>query len=169
MTVSLNPLHSDETRVRLLVPGCGLGLPVFERTRAPDWQLRAPSEIICDRLTSHYKIDRIADARDIALISLHKHAEDLRQASLLFYHSARKEDYMSLSCGLHSLLSYLFAQQDFHRVGCFVHTQDNLLTAVLRENKMRREGLIRRHRLYGDKWCDEFLYGVLEEEWDTTS
>lgn len=63
------------------------------------------------------------------------------------------------------LLGYCFETLQLHRVSATVDCRNSASIALLDRVGMRREGHFRKHMWFKGEWCDEFLYAMLQEEW----
>nr|MDO8134577.1 GNAT family N-acetyltransferase [Candidatus Njordarchaeum guaymaensis] len=64
-----------------------------------------------------------------------------------------------------ALLAYGFNQLGLHRIYATCDTENVPSTRVLQKIGMRREGLLREHKLQKDKWRNSYLYAILAHEW----
>jgi RimJ/RimL family protein N-acetyltransferase len=63
-----------------------------------------------------------------------------------------------------AVLRFAFSELKAHRVVAFCHAENSASTRVMEKLGMQREGRLRKVRWLDEKWNDEYLYGILEEE-----
>ncbi len=65
------------------------------------------------------------------------------------------------------VLQYLFEPLQMHRVFVRTDPENRPAAALLERLHMRQEGHFLRNYWLRDRWTDEVLYAMLEDEWDT--
>lgn len=97
------------------------------------------------------------------------HPEDFRQAEIGFTiapgHQGR--GYATEAAG--RLLGYLFGPRAKHRVTACCDARNEACAAVLERLGMRREGHLRQSTWAKGEWTDDFLYALLDREWQSSS
>lgn len=66
------------------------------------------------------------------------------------------------------VLRFAFEQLKAHRVVAFCHHQNAASYRVMEKIGLRREGLLRGTRWWNNQWTDEYVYGMLEKDWQKT-
>ena len=64
-----------------------------------------------------------------------------------------------------SLLAFGFQDLDMHRIFATCDPENIASARVLEKIGMRREGHLREHRWYKQKWQSSYLYSILSREW----
>lgn len=64
------------------------------------------------------------------------------------------------------LIRFAFSELKAHRVMAFCHADNKASTRVMEKAGMQCEGRLRKVRWLHDTWHDEFVYSVLEEEYN---
>ena len=62
-------------------------------------------------------------------------------------------------------LTYAFRTYHLHRVTALLDVENHRSAALLERLGFRREGHFLQSSWFKGKWCDEYLYAVLHEEW----
>lgn len=65
------------------------------------------------------------------------------------------------------ILQYLFETLRKHRVFARTDPENKPAVALLERLQMRKEGHFRRSYWFRERWTDDVLYAMLEEEWNT--
>ena len=68
-----------------------------------------------------------------------------------------------------TLLHHGFAELGLHRVHAHCVAENVASARVLERLGMRKEGVLREHEFFRERWWDVFLYGILEREWRSRS
>ena len=66
----------------------------------------------------------------------------------------------------HRMLEYAFNQLIAHRVVAFCHTENTASVKVMEKTGMKQEGRLRETRWFNDCWADEFVYAILESDYE---
>jgi RimJ/RimL family protein N-acetyltransferase len=67
------------------------------------------------------------------------------------------------------LLKYIFETLGLHRVIAIVDCENAASVALLERLGLRREGHFHQNTWFKGKWADEYIYAMLEEEWQNYS
>ncbi len=65
-----------------------------------------------------------------------------------------------------ALIGYGFAAMGLHRVWADVDPGNIASWRVMEKVGMRREGLLRENAFIGNRWCDSYIYAILDHEWN---
>ncbi len=65
-----------------------------------------------------------------------------------------------------ALVGYGFAEMGVHRVWADVDPGNIASWRVMEKVGLRREGLLRENAFIGNRWCDSYIYAMLEREWN---
>jgi ribosomal-protein-alanine N-acetyltransferase len=65
-----------------------------------------------------------------------------------------------------ALIQYGFQTLGLHRIYATCRPENIGSAKVMEKVGMQREGRLREHMWHGDKWCDSFLYSILDYEVD---
>jgi ribosomal-protein-alanine N-acetyltransferase len=65
-----------------------------------------------------------------------------------------------------ALVAFAFTQHDAHRVFTYCNLDNFASQRVLEKAGMQREGLIRESEWNRGAWHDEYLYGILRQDWE---
>lgn len=66
------------------------------------------------------------------------------------------------------LLGFAFEELKAHRVSAFCHVLNTASVRVMEKLSMQRDGLLRGTRWWREAWHDEFVYSILEKDWENT-
>lgn len=66
----------------------------------------------------------------------------------------------------HELIRFGFEELKIHRIRATCDSENYGSFRVMERNNMRREGHFIKNRNIRGQWRDEFLYAILDEEWD---
>jgi ribosomal-protein-alanine N-acetyltransferase len=64
-----------------------------------------------------------------------------------------------------ALIAFGFNQLDLHRIYATCDTRNVASTRVLEKTGMRREGILREHKLQRGEWRSSYVYAVIIHEW----
>ena len=64
-----------------------------------------------------------------------------------------------------ALVAFGFEKLGMHRICAFCDVDNGASVRVLEKAGFQREGLLRKHILIRGRWRDQYLYAILEEEW----
>ncbi|GGG69202.1 GNAT family N-acetyltransferase [Paenibacillus radicis (ex Gao et al. 2016)] len=64
------------------------------------------------------------------------------------------------------LIGYAFSDLNAHRVVAYANTENTASEKLMTRAGMKLDGILREVRICNGKWCNEFIYSVLEHEWD---
>ena len=68
--------------------------------------------------------------------------------------------------GVEAILNYCFTQRELHRMIAKCDIRNTASMRVMERLGMRREAHFKKSILIRDQWQDEYLYAILEEEWN---
>ena len=101
-------------------------------------------------------------------IGLHFFEENLMEAEIGYTISP---DFQGKGYGLEAvreILNYLFGKLCKHRVFASVDPDNNPSIALLEKIGMRKEAHFRKNLFIDGNWIDEFIYALLDDEWNMT-
>lgn len=64
------------------------------------------------------------------------------------------------------MLEFAFDQLKAHRVVAFCHAENSASVKVMKKIGMKQEGHLRQTRWFNDRWADEYVYGILESDFE---
>ncbi len=64
-----------------------------------------------------------------------------------------------------AMLGFAFGELSAHRVVAFCTANNQASARVMEKLGMKRDGLLRQTRWWNGAWADEFVYSILEHEW----
>ena len=64
------------------------------------------------------------------------------------------------------MIGYAFRNLNAHRVVAYANTENVLSEKLMIRSGMIKEGVLREVRYCNNKWANEFIYSVLESEWN---
>ena len=64
------------------------------------------------------------------------------------------------------MLAFAFAALGAHRVVAFCNANNHASIRVMEKNGMQRDGHLRETLWWNGAWTDEFVYSILEREWE---
>ncbi|MDR3573319.1 MAG: GNAT family protein [Anaerolineaceae bacterium] len=105
------------------------------------------------------------DGQVIGDVAFHIFAEDILQAEIAFtfVRSYWGQGYATEAAS--RLLDYLFGELRLHRVRAICDVENLASARVLERLGMRREGDFIENIWFKGKWGSEFLYAILDREW----
>lgn len=93
-------------------------------------------------------------------------ADDAQQAEIGYTLAADAQGRGLATEAVAAWLSYAFRAFDLHRVTALLDVENHRSAALLERLGFRREGHFLQSDWFKGKWCDEYLYAVLREEWE---
>lgn len=99
--------------------------------------------------------------------ALHVHSPDARQATIGITLAPANQGQGFATEALTCLLDYLFRQKKLHRVAADTDPANTSSWSLLERLGMRREGHLHESLWFKGQWADEYVYGILAEEWLT--
>jgi ribosomal-protein-alanine N-acetyltransferase len=66
------------------------------------------------------------------------------------------------------VLNFAFNKLQAHRVVAFCNAKNQASERVMEKIGMQFEGRLRQTRWWHDAWCDELVYGILDQDWADT-
>jgi [ribosomal protein S5]-alanine N-acetyltransferase len=63
------------------------------------------------------------------------------------------------------IINWAFQELRVHRIVAFCHADNAASVRVMEKLGMHQDGRLRETRWLGGKWCDEYVYSILEKEW----
>jgi ribosomal-protein-alanine N-acetyltransferase len=64
------------------------------------------------------------------------------------------------------VMDWAFREFLIHRIVAYCHSDNSASVHVMEKLGMRQEGRLRETRWLNDKWWDEYVYAILEKEWE---
>ena len=64
-----------------------------------------------------------------------------------------------------AILDFGFEQLGLHRISAWCNVENTASSHVMEKNGMQREGRLREFRMQQGRWCDSYLYSILDHEW----
>jgi len=117
--------------------------------------------------SSHtFIIEGIADGRKIGIISYYLTRSDYPYLYEIGYRIEPKErnkGYTTEAAGV--LIDHMFATLDIERIEAVADTKNFASQRVLGKNGFRREGRLKKRVRLNGKYRDEYIFGLLREEW----
>lgn len=83
-------------------------------------------------------------------VAIHRHYWDLRIGAL----------------ATHAAMGFGFSRFGMRRIHAYVDTRNERCWRMLERVGMRREGHLVRWKKFKDQWVDDYLYAMLDEEWN---
>lgn len=71
------------------------------------------------------------------------------------------------SSAARAMLSFGFRSLHLHRIWANCISENIGSARVLEKIGMKREGELRNHEYFKDRWWNTLMYGILEDEWET--
>lgn len=65
-----------------------------------------------------------------------------------------------------AVLDFAFGELGVHRVVAFCNVHNTASARVMQKIGMQQDGLLRGTRWWNGDWCDEYVYGILERDWE---
>ncbi len=93
--------------------------------------------------------------------------DDERQAEIGYTLARAYQGRGIASEAISCLLEYAFASLGLHRVIAITDVENAPSVALLARLGLRREGHFRQNVWFKGKWGDEYLYAMLQEEWQS--
>lgn len=93
-------------------------------------------------------------------------ADDPQQAELGYTLAAEAQGRGLATEAIAAWLTYAFPAYHLHRVTALLDVENHRSAALLERLGFRREGHFLQSGWFKGKWCDEYLYAVLREEWE---
>jgi RimJ/RimL family protein N-acetyltransferase len=92
-------------------------------------------------------------------------ADDSEQAELGYTLATAAQGRGLATEAVAAWLAYAFDAYHLHRVTALLDVENHRSAALLERLGFRREGHFLRSAWFKGKWCDEYLYAILREEW----
>lgn len=99
--------------------------------------------------------------------ALYLHSPDARHATIGITLARANQGQGFATEALTCLLDHLFRQMQLHRVVADTDPANISSWSLLERLGMRREGHLRQSLWFKGQWADEYVYGILAEEWLT--
>lgn len=96
-------------------------------------------------------------------------ANDPKQAEIGYTLAADAQGHGLATEAVEAWLTYAFRAYHLHRVTALLDVENHRSAALLERLGFRREGHFLQSGWFKGKWCDEYLYAILREEWLTRS
>jgi RimJ/RimL family protein N-acetyltransferase len=114
----------------------------------------------------NFIIEDRTDNRKMGFISYYSVRSDYLNLYEIGYRmkpSERRKGYTTEAVGL--LVGLLFTKKGIERIEAVTDTENLPSQRVLEKNGFRREGVLRRRFYLNGDYRDEYMYGLLREEW----
>jgi RimJ/RimL family protein N-acetyltransferase len=99
--------------------------------------------------------------------AVYLHTPDARQATIGITLAQANQGRGFATEALTCLLDHLFGHMQLHRVVADTDPANTSSWSLLERVRMRREGHLRQSLWFKGQWADEYVYGILAEEWLT--
>lgn len=111
-----------------------------------------------------FAVERTAEGDHIGDVGVDLHA-NLMQAQIGFTFAAAHHGQGYASEAVRGVLGHLFSERGLHRVAADCDVRNTASARLLERVGFAREGMRRQHVFCKGEWTDEFLWGMLAEDW----
>ncbi len=172
--MSTLPIETERRRIRLLTEDDWHSVHAYSSD--PGVMTYLPEEVMTEELTQQfvatsmtedaraYAVDLRAEDRLIGHISFHPwFAPRIYEIGWVFHPRYQGQGYATEAAA--ALLRYGFESWRIHRVIATCQPENTPSSRVMEKLGMQREAHFRKCIYRDEKWWDEYLFALLEEEW----